>query len=227
MKRLPIFFSIVAIYVLINFLVSEPSGFNFQCKNDECRYIASSSINGIIFGFILGITVFFIPRKKIEIDNTSIVGIFRRIGAMYINLFVVMAPIAAIITMPILLIEAWHTGEFQWSFYREFSRSTDWLAGALSTLPVFVAIIYYYFKSLKKNSPTIGQYLMGYYITGNDEEWTTKRAMKRIGWTMLTMCIWPVTIIIALRNPQKAFWFDLKTNSLAARFDYTQDTKKS
>lgn len=220
MKRLPFFLILGGIIVLMSYAAPQGSGFSNECVDNQCRFVAATSLKALIFGPFLGVMIFFIPKKKIIPDASRAVGIFRRLGAIYINMFVVMLPVISALVVPMLLIEALYTGEFRWSFYREYSRNTDVLVSGLSVLIVFGLMFFYYYRALKIERPTIGQFLMGYYIDGNGEVWTRKRAWKRIGWSMLTLCIWPVTIFIALRNPDKAFWFDLKTNSLAMRFDY-------
>lgn len=220
MKRLPIFLIILAALFLMQFAAPDGSGFSIDGSENEYKFVAVSSSISIISGIVIALVTFFIPRKEIIVDVTTPVGIFRRLGAIYINMFAIMIPTIPLLVLSLLAIEAIHIGEFHWSVYREFPRSTDALVGSSIVFFIFGLIYYYYFKALKTGKPTIGQYLMGYGILGNNEDWTTKRALVRIGLSTLTLCIWPISIFFALRHPKKAFWFDTQTNSIATRFRY-------
>jgi hypothetical protein len=210
---------------LMAFVTPESSGFQIVCRNDQCKALAQGSLPGIFYGLAFGLLVLLSPRKEICPDAIKPVGVLRRLGALFVNMFVILTALTNLTVLPVLLAEAMHTGLFQWSFYREFSRSTDWFVGGGSVLFIFGLIFYYYYKSLVINRPTFGQYVMGYQIVNNGDAWTGKRALRRMGLTLLTLCAWPVTSIIAARHNKKAFWFDLKTNSIAERFDYVPGKK--
>lgn len=222
MKRLPIFLIMVGALFLIGYLTPEGSGFQMQWKNGQFRAIAQGSLLGIVLGPIFGLVMIYTPRKETMVNAVKPVGVFRRLGAIYVNMVVIMFTFMALMVLPILLIEAAHTGEFQWGFYRTFSRGTDVVVGSSSALVIFGIIFYYYYHSLLNNRPTIGHYMLGYQVVNNGDPWTRGSALLRMGLTLLTLCAWPVTAIMAARHEKKAFWFDKKTNSIAERFDYAE-----
>lgn len=222
MKRLPMFLIMIGALILMGYLAPESSGFQMECRDDQCRFFAQGSLPGIIYGLSFGLLMFLLPRKEIYSNAIKPVGVLRRLGALYVNLFVVLFALVNLTVLPILFVESTYMGEFKWSFYREFSRGTDGLVGGSSVLFMFGVIFYYYYKSLVSSRPTIGHYVMGYQVVNNGDAWTRMRALKRMGLTLLTLCAWPVTAILAVRNDKKAFWFDLKTDSIAERFDYSR-----
>lgn len=225
MKRLPIVLIMGGALFLMGYLMPEGAGFRIESSNNQYQAMAQGSLPGIFYGLAFGLLVFVLPRKEIIANAIKPVGVLRRLGAIYVNMFVILFILINLTVLPILLVEAMHTGEFQWSFYREFSRGTDGLVGGGSVLFIFGLIFYYYYKSLVNNRPTIGQYVMGYQIVNNGDAWTRRRALRRMGLTLLTLVAWPVTAIIAVRHEKKAFWFDLKTDSIAERFDYASEEK--
>ena len=220
LKRLPIFLLLLAAFVGMGQMAPEGSGFQFRCVDDDCVAAAATSLGGIFGGVVFGVLIFLLPRKKIEQDGLSSVGIFRRLGALYVDMFAVMLPLTGLFTLPILFVEAAHVGEFHWSFYREFSRDTDMAIALPSVLVIFLVLIVYHIGHLVKGRATLGQYVLGYRIVGGEMPWTKARAFKRMGWTFLTLAIWPIAIFVALNKPGKLFWFDLKTASAAERTAY-------
>jgi len=222
MKRLKLAATIFVLTLIYGLLSPGESGVEAGTRDAEYIFSASGSLAGIFVGVGIGLILINLPFEKFTVNPSSKVGVLRRIGAMYINLFVVMLPTVALVTLPVLIIEAWHTGIFQWSVYREFERGTDWVIGA-SVMAVFVLYVFYYYWSLISSRPTIGQYLMGYTISSFDPIWTPKRALMRISLTLLTMCIWPIAVIFALRHPQKAFLFDVFSESCPFKFSYTDE----
>lgn len=223
MKRLPMFLVMAGAFFLMGYLSPETSGFQMEYKNGQYRALAQGSLPGIFYGLAFGLLIFLLPRKEICPKAIRPVGVFRRLGALYVNMFVVLFAIVNLTVLPVLLVEAVHTGEFQWGFYREFSRSTDWLTGGSSVLFIFGLIFYYYYKSLVNSRPTIGHYVMGYQIVNTGDAWTRRKALRRMGLTFLTLCAWPVTAVNAARHDKKAFWFDQKTDSIAERFGYAYE----
>ncbi len=222
MKRLPMFLTMLGALSFSWFLMPEGAGFQVTYSDGQYTAWAQSSLVGILYGLAFGLLMFFMPRKEICPNPIKPVGVWRRLGTIYVNSFVIVFTLTNLSVLPILLVEAMQTGEFQWSFSREFSRATDSLVGGSSVLFIFGLIFYYYYWSLVSVRPTIGHYLMGYQIVNNDQEWTRKKALRRMGLTMLTLFAWPMTVFIAARHDKKAFWFDLKTDSIAERFDCSE-----
>lgn len=223
MKRLPASIFVIALLFFFGSFSPYGAGFTSECSNGNCEVAARGSLHGIFAGLAIGVLVWLMPRKKTESWATEPVGVFRRLSAVYINMAVILFTLTNIVVLPILLVEAEYTGEFQWNFERDFSRDWDFLLTGAGVLFLFAAMFYHYYRSLIVGRPTIGQYLMGYRIVRNGGPWTRTTAMKRMGHTLLNLCAWPIAVFMALKNEKKAFWWDLKTDSLAERFAYADE----
>lgn len=221
MKRLPMFSIFLGAMILFWVLVADGIGFDAECANDQCKYIARGSLPGIFFGLGFGLLMFLLPRKETCPNPIRPVGVLRRFGAFYVDLGFILLVFSSLAELPILFVEAIHTGSFQWSFTREFARGTDWVV-VTSGLLVLGLLFYYYYKSLLADRPTLGQYLCGYQITKSGEPWTPATALARMGATLSSGCGWPVAFIAA-KHEKKAFRWDLKTDSIAERFRYADE----
>jgi len=96
---------------------------------------------------ILPVIFFFLhrwPKAKVEIIETSRVGIIRRIAAFYVDMVVGMIGVLPIICMTSLTIEYIETGQWAWSFSRDYFRPSDILGVAIFLLGFFG--IFYYSK---------------------------------------------------------------------------------
>lgn len=221
MKRLPTFLFIIFCAALLKYLIPAGSGFSVKCVNDQCQTVAASSLQSIAFGLVFLLLILFFPRKEMIMDSEKKMGFLRRLGAIYVDLFVLSIAISGVLTLPLLIIEYHHTGEFKWSFYREYTRATDWYIGTVMVFFTFGVWGYYHYRSLMLDRPTIGQYVLGYKIYGNGQAWTRSRILKRFGWTLLTMSIWPGAIFFAWSKRNRALWFDEKTDSLPVCLKYS------
>lgn len=91
------------------------------------------------------------------------VGIIRRVAAFYIDLFVAMLAVAPVLAIPALIAEYQATGEWQWSFERDYTRNTDWLL-AVSMASLFVWVIWYFRWHFDRQKQTVGQHLMNFKL---------------------------------------------------------------
>ncbi len=83
-------------------------------------------------------------------------------------------------------------------------------------------IFYYHYKHLMLNKPTVGQYISGYMIDGNDQKWTISRVFARLFLSAIAMGIWPIALYAAFKNEKKHFWFDRDTNSFPVRISHPE-----
>jgi hypothetical protein len=81
---------------------------------------------------------------------------------------------------------------------------------------VFLLLFFYFYLHLRVNRQTAGQYVLGYRVTA--AEGTAKPNYgTRVVLSFMGLCMWPISLILALRKPSKAFWWDSATNSRVVR----------
>ncbi len=189
-------------------------GFSYHCINNACIVSASSSLFGILFGITFAIFALLFKQQN-TLKSPETVGVWRRFGAFIIDYGAVLMVLSPITSLPVLVIEAIHTGKFQWVFYRDYARDTDWIFGLL-VFSMFFFVVFYFYKHPALSRQTLGEYVAGYKIIPADE---AKKAsyLKRVFWSFLGMCILPVSVILALRNKQKQFWWDDACNTKAMK----------
>lgn len=201
------------------FLTSTMSGGSVSsvCSNADCLVSASSSPFSVALAVGLLLFLVFYPQLENTADNTRVVGVWRRFGAFFLDFTLVLMSVTPLAALPFLWAEAGHTGIFQWSFEREFLRPTDSVYILPSVFAAFLALFYYFYQHARVGRQTIGQYVLGYRVvraSGIDGE--PKYGM-RVVMSFLGLCIWPISVILALRNSHKAFWWDAATGSNVAR----------
>ncbi|MET1257458.1 RDD family protein [Aliikangiella maris] len=159
----------------------------------------------------------FYPQQKSSHDRTEIVGVWRRLGAFYLDFMIVLIGITPLLALPLLIQESSYTGQFVWSFEREFSRSTD----SNYILPgvglAFWFLFYYFYKHPKSGRQTIGQYVLGYKVVSNTDEPSDAEFGVRVFYSYIGLCAGPISLYLALKNPDKAFWWDSATNTKVIR----------
>lgn len=182
-------------------------GAQSKCVNSECLVGAGSSPITLTIGLALLVFLFVCRQHEYLADSQKVVGIFRRFGAFLLDFALVMAIAAPIGAIPSLLAEYHYTGTFRWSFVREFGRPTDVALILPVAIGVFVAMFLYFSLHPKKGRQTFGQYVLGYRVVAADgsiQPGYGKRALL----SFIGLCAWPISVILALRTAQKAFWWD-------------------
>ncbi|GAB5459166.1 MAG: hypothetical protein Hens3KO_21960 [Henriciella sp.] len=219
MKR-GIFFVVLLIAVFGPARIIEGSAQSYtNCPYDECA-LAIEMHPGFL---IIAGTAYLICRfgrkevAPLRIENT--VGIWTRLGAFCIDLLIVSVFFYPVFALGVLWIEAYWTGEFAWSFSRDFARPTDWVPDA-GTLLVF-AIMFTYFRMLPRmHKPTIGQYVMGYMIVPINSSQGKIRSGYRAVCGLFALAFWPFTLYHAAKSPDRVFWWDKDSKTRAVRTKY-------
>jgi hypothetical protein len=131
----------------------------------------SASVSFDPLGLILLPALFLIgvnwPKRHGDTIETSRVGLLRRFAAFYIDLFIAMAGVLPIICMTALATEFYATGNWQWSYERDFFRPTDVIDIAAFLLG-FAGIFYYFRWHFKKRVQTLGQHVLGFTLIATD-----------------------------------------------------------
>jgi hypothetical protein len=190
-------------------------GVSSQCRNATCLVSASSSLTSIILA--LGLLAFLLLYRQREYapDRQTIVGVWRRIGAFLIDFWLVLLIMSPLAALPVLISEASYTGSFEWSFARGYSRPSDSLYLLPAVFATFAALFLYHHQHGRSSRPTIGQYILGYRIA--PLAGCEPRYARRVLLSFVGLCVWPISVILALREPDKAFWWDTASRTKAER----------
>ena len=125
------------------------------------------SASSSIWTLIAPPLVFFLlvkwTKRHGAILEDSRVSIVRRVTAFYIDAFVAMLGLMPIAVMPVLVAEYYATGEWRWSFTRDYPRATDWIIVA-SVLSEFYCIFWYFRWHFVRQKQTVGQHLLKFKL---------------------------------------------------------------
>lgn len=136
---------------------------------------------------------------------------------MLIDFAVVLSVLIPISTLPILIAEASYTGNFAWSFERDYTRDTDFIITTPIMFIVFIALFFYHFLHVKHRKQTIGQYISGFVVEGKAGPGSRPAFGLRTFLAYLGICMWPFSIHYALKRDDKAFWWENATDTKATR----------
>lgn len=216
MMRLLAFLVVIVAFVLSTWASGGSIGASSECVNDDCLVAASSSALSIVTAIVLLLFLVFYPRHEEVPDLSKAVGVWRRFGAFFLDFALAILIASPIVTLPILFAEASHSGAFVWSFHRDFSRPTDSLYLAPAAFAMFLVLFLYFYLHARIGRATIGQYILGFRIRPADGNDAPKHGM-RVVLSFMGLCVWPVSAILALCHPRKAFWWDSATATNAIR----------
>ena len=147
-------------------------------------------------------------RHQAPLDIQRPAGIFRRFCAMFLD-FIVYVCIAVVpIVILALVIEASHTGSFQWTVARNTKRSTDSLFGILIFL-IMLGIIVLFALHVYRRQQSIGQMIMGYAVIPEGESISLIKAILRALLAYPTIILFIVSVPMALFRQDKRMWHDL------------------
>lgn len=216
MSRLAVFTVVLVSLALSSWAAGGSVGASSACENARCAVNASSSLISILISVALTVFVLIYPQRTSAPHETSVVGVWRRFGAFFLDFASVVMVVSALGAVPLLIAEASFTGVFQWSFERDFARPTDTVYVLPAVFGGFLLLFLYFYLHPRVNRQTLGQYVLGYRVME-----VSTAAKPRYGVRVLLafvgLCMWPISVILALRTPRKAFWWDSATNSRVVR----------
>ncbi len=215
MKRLHVLVIVLGLVGLSSYLSGGPVGASSECINDECQVWASSSLGSCAVAVGLLLFVMRYPKRQGVFDLSLVVGVWRRFAAFLLDCLLVLSTIVPFVSLPALILEAHATGAFQWSFERDFVRSTDMLIFGTGALLTFCALFLYHYWHLRAGRATVGQYIMGYTITAATDTDRKPAYALRVLTAFVGLSVWPVSVFSALRSPDKRFWWDEFTDTRA------------
>jgi hypothetical protein len=217
MNRISVFLFVLAVAFLSIWASGGIVQLTSTCENSECLIKASSSLVSVLLAIGLGLFLFFYPQPANILDESKTVGVWRRLAAFFLDFLTVLMVLTPLLALPFLIAEAGYTGQFQWGFEREFSRPTDTTYLMPGIIIAFVGIYYYFYKHARMNRQTIGQYILGYKVTKRSDTDSEPRHIIRVFLSFIGLCVWPISVILALLNQEKVFWWDTATNTRVFR----------
>ena len=217
MKKVDLLILIIASFILSAVFAGSGVGASSYCGNSDCNVSASSSFISIVISMVM---LALITRySQINSDEvTSIpVRLRRRLAAFIIDFFVILVITIPLSALVFLVIESAYTDLFQWSFSRKFARPTDTPVLVVTIFGVYFLMFYYFYKHLRINRQTAGQYILGYKIINDLDEIRNPRYGRRVLYSFIGLCTWPVTLVHSYNNPKKIMWWDKSTFTRAVR----------
>ncbi len=191
-------------------------GVQSACANSQCAVRASSSPIALAVAVALIVFLFAYRQHQYAPNDHAPVGVWRRLGAFFVDFATIMLMFSPIGAMPALLGEAHFTGEFHWAFERDFGRPSDAPLVVPAVLVGFLCLFVYFYAHARMGRQTLGQYLLSYRLEGAggaaEPAYGRRTVLSFIG-----LCAWPISLVLALRNPRKAFWWDGATDSKVIR----------
>lgn len=167
----------------------------------------------------IGLLVFLVryPQGNGALNYANAVGIWRRFGAFFLDTIAIWSIGSPLAALPPLIAEARFLPPFRWSFERNFDRPDDWFYMLCGVVPLFVGMFWYFYHHSRAGRQTFGQYLMGYRTIADPAcsegpAWALRVIMSFGG-----LCMWPISVFLALRDPRKAFWWDTEYGATAVR----------
>lgn len=199
------------------FATGPKQGFNSTCINDHCYVSAAASPLALVMSIVLMAFAAFYRQAPQTSAYGPPVSIVEGFSAFFIDFFVVMAAIVPISTLPLLFAEANATGNFRWAFERDFARPTDAVMALPSALTIFAFLYAYFYVHPVIGRQTVGQYIMGFRVEGVPGIGKKPAFGLNVLLGYIGLCLWPVSVYLALNRKDKAFWWNLRTGTQIVR----------
>jgi len=220
MTRLPLAILLLCCFFAVTYFGGGEIGASLECGSGGCLVSASSSPISATLGPLLFFALVFLPRRSVR-GTDAIPGIFKKMVALFSDLFLVLMGFTAISAVPMLLVEYSHTGVFQWSFARDFTRWTDGLLTLFSVAVTCLAFLLLRAGALRTGSSSVGQYVSGYLVVSEQGKVNWKTFLSRSIWAGLYLWFWPVYFFYRLIKGQKEHSWDIRSGTKSVTFKYS------
>ncbi len=190
-------------------------GYEFDERSGITHVAGSSNLLGLIWGMIFILIYVFLQKRNVRTKVIGIPSRFRRMVAFLIDFYFVSIPIAAIVGFIGIYFESLRTGQFKWSFVRDYAVLSDWILVPV-ILASMVLIVFYFANPLIKGAPnTFGYYLMGLAVA--DEQGEIVRhpitfSVKRSFYKMFGI-IYSLYGLTYGKDSLGRLWHDMKMNT--------------
>ncbi|MGL6259915.1 RDD family protein [Vibrio sp. WXL210] len=213
MVRFFALFAVIACFSFSSYFSTVDAGFGAKCIGMNCIISASASIVSILTGVMLIVVIVKVPRLA-TFNTQAPAGLLRRFASFMLDFFVLLTVFTPIASVIMVLVEYYHTGNFSWTFRRDYLRDSDYWFIALSILFYFVYVAYYFYYYASKCKPTLGQLIFGFNVVAIEGEMTSTMAIKRVILSILGVSLFPISALYGLVN-DRVFWWDSGSDSIA------------
>lgn len=175
-----------------------------------------ASVSANPWGFVILPILFVLahrwPKHHGRVLEDSRVGIFRRLGAFYIDMSVSMFATLPVVLIVWLATEYVATGQWQWSYERDFFRWTD-IIDISAMLLGFYGMFYYQKWHFYNNRQTLGQHIFKFKLLPLEGQPNMTIRALVAGANLSWWPIWPWTIF----KGEQDQWWDTASNIKARR----------
>jgi RDD family len=200
------------------FAIVSPHGSAYSAS--PAGAFAASSLGATVLApvFLAGLIL---GQKSTEpATYPTYVKLWVRALAFFIDFATAMLVIAPTLAFSNLMVEAFRTGAFHWSFARAEFRPTDAIGGVF-ILAALAALLFYFREFPRHGKPTPGQFVMGYQIISGPEQERRPQFALRAFLAYAAICWWPIWFISfrGVPAPQgRLYFWERWTNTRAVRF---------
>lgn len=152
-------------------------GFAVTYENGVENVSATTSPGALVAALI--IVIAFVVALHPESDDRpgrTEASTMRRGAAWFLDLWLSLTAVSAIVALLPLIVEAIATGQFQWQFERASATMADWLMGVLGILLSFAGMAMYWGIAAVRAGQTIAQAVFGLRVVSTTAEPLTLRA---------------------------------------------------
>lgn len=129
-------------------------------STDHQDYVMAATTPSALALALLGLVVFVaLARTELRIAEFQIAPLWRRYIALVVDFWFTVFTSAAVLPLVPLMLEYRRTGEFRWSFSRDYSVPSDWVGGPLVLIGI-AAMVAYFALTLANRRQTVGRWMM-------------------------------------------------------------------
>ncbi len=191
-------------------LSSHGASVGYNSVNGDTSYAASSDPVLLLLSPLLIAMYLWILRRPPVVGRSFVTaGIWRRLWAFLADFLFAMLMVTPWMGLIALLVEAHHTGHFDWVVHRQPAQDGDGTLVSLLLLPCMVLLLSYFALPLSFGRATPGSVLLGIAVrpdSGRPLPFLT--ALGRTALSYVAVCGCFISIPMALSNPEKRMWQD-------------------
>ncbi|HEY3645002.1 MAG TPA: RDD family protein [Gammaproteobacteria bacterium] len=191
-------------------LSSNGASVGYRSVNGYTSYGASSDPALLLISPLLIVLYLWVMRSPtVGGRNFVVAGIWRRFWSFLVDFLFAMFVVAPWMGLVALLVEAGHTGHFEWVVQRQPAQDGDGSLASLLLLPGMVLLLSYFVLPLSLGRATPGSVLLGIEVrTDSGKPLPFLTALGRTVLSYLAVCGCFISIPMALCDPEKRMWQD-------------------
>jgi uncharacterized RDD family membrane protein YckC len=191
-------------------LSSHGASVGYHSVNGDTSYGASSDPALLLISpLLIALYLWVLRQPPGERQGFVTAGIWRRLWAFLVDFLFAMFAITPWMGLIALLVEAGHTGHFDWVVQRQPAHDGDGALAALLLLPCMVVLLSYFALPLYLGRPTPGTVLLGIAVRADSgRPLPFFVALGRTALSYAAVCGCFISIPMALFDPEKRMWQD-------------------